>query len=105
MYLIKGSEIGRYSSQGGAVIQDVSFCVLPFNTAPPFLSTETGLSTSLEYPHLDTTGGSLVFEEFTLAANSTIVTTANTATYNRYVEIQDNQGNTFFLIASNAPVN
>lgn len=104
LYFIKGSEIGRYSSQGGAVIQDVSFCVLPFNTAPPFLSTETGLSTSLEYPHLDTTGGSLVFEEFTLAANSSIVTTANTATYNRYVEIQDNQGNTFFLIASNAPV-
>lgn len=104
LYLIKGSEIGRYSSQGGAVIQDVSFCVLPFNTAPPFLSTQTGLSTSLEYPHLDTTGGSLVFEEFTLAANSSVVTTANTATYNRYVEIQDNQGNTFFLIASNAPV-
>ena len=105
LYMIKSSAIGNYTSGGGAVIQDVSFCVLPFNTAPPFLSTQTGLSTSVEYPHLDTTGGSLVFEEFTLAANSTIVTTANTATYNRYVEIQDNQGNTFFLIASNAPVN
>ena len=104
LYMIKSSAIGNYTSGGGAVIQDVSFCVLPFNTAPPFLSTQTGLSTSVEYPHLDTTGGSLVFEEFTLAANSTIVTTANTATYNRYVEIQDNQGNTFFLIASNAPV-
>ena len=105
LYLIKESEITRYTSGGGAVFQDVSFCVLPFNTAPPFLSTDTGLSTSVEYPHLDTTGGSLIFEEFTLTANSTIVSSANTASYNRYVEIQDFQGNTFFLIASNTPVN
>jgi len=102
---IKNSEINRYSSQGGLVIQDVSFCVLPFNTAPPFLGTPQGLSTSLEYPHVDTAGGRFIMEQFELEANTFPIFDPETANYNRGVRIQDGQGNTFFMIGSTIPEN
>ena len=38
------------------VVDDKNYCILPLNTAPPFLGNNLGLSTSLTNPHLNING-------------------------------------------------
>lgn len=99
-----------YTPDGGASFEDKSFCVLPFNTAPPFLGTAFGLATSGDYPHLDV-NGDLRFQEFEI--NSTTVNTVtDSATETGSVGIlfhkeedpdDDTQWNRFYLIGNPIP--
>lgn len=68
---------------------DKSFCVLPLNNAPPFISTETGLRTSNTYP--DFTANELTFQSLHLTITdqvNDIVATSNTdTTYTRVLPL------------------
>jgi hypothetical protein len=90
--------IDQSAGDPGAV--DKSFCVLPLNTAPPFISTTTGLSTSNTYPNLEVNG--LTFQNLRIKftdANSDIVATANTdTTYSRTLALGTPEGTYKFLI-------
>lgn len=54
LIFIKNNAI--FSHTVGSIVQDKNYCVLPLNTAPPFLGNNTGLSTSIDYPHMKING-------------------------------------------------
>lgn len=84
--------------QGDPGTTSKEFCVLPLNTAPPFFSTDTGLSTSLNYP--DLTVNNLAFTSLeikSLPSNNVNDTTTSDTNYSQYVSLQ-HDGNTYKLL-------
>lgn len=48
---------GQHLKEGNNnIIDDKNYCILPLNTAPPFLGSSAGLSTSIQFPHLNING-------------------------------------------------
>ena len=56
LIFIKAAEKATHTPQGETYVDDKNYCVLPLNTAPPFLGSDDGLSTSVEFPHLVVNG-------------------------------------------------
>ena len=79
------------SAQGDPGLTSKEFCVLPLNTAPPFFSTSTGLSTSLNFPNLDV--NDLAFKGLELKSMPTATlneTTLADTGYTQYLPIEYN---------------
>lgn len=81
-------------------LEDKSYCILPLNTAPPFLGTATGLSTKPDYPHL-IIDYQLYCEGLQLN-NATVgqVTNATTATTSSGFKIKDYSTGLYYTMLS-----
>jgi len=79
---------------------DKSFCVLPLNTAPPFISTPAGLRTSNTHPNLEV--NELTFQSLKLTitdqVNDIVATTGSDTTYSRVLPLGTPNGTFKFLI-------
>ena len=88
------------SAQPNPGQNDKSFCVLPLNTAPPFVGTDTGLQTSPSFPALET--NKLAFTNLKLKiTNGADINVANAAvdtTYSRVLRLDTPTSAFNFLI-------
>lgn len=90
-----------YTIDGGLSYLDRGFCVLPFNTAPPFLGTSFGLSTSPSYPHLNVKGKFSFTELNVEQANTSVILNATSEIVVRGLEIlTEDEGNTKYYMLS-----
>ena len=98
--LLKDIEPGYILTTAPDNLRDYEICTISLNTAPPFEGTETGLSTTDQFPELEV--NELIFENLSIkTAPTTVITDETTATGSLTINyVDDNLVKTPFKLIS-----